>query len=782
MIENKSFSTKSSDLKPEYQMTLQDYFVLVKIYYKLVLICGFIGLMIGFYKKLNSIPIYKATASVVLKESDASSLVMDFSGSNRQNKLINEMQLIKSRSLSKKVIESLWNSKKRNNLHIFDTKIFYFRGERVRRVLREVFTLGLYDPELNKKKQYNEPYTDAIGEKFSSSLINSLSVNNIRSTNILEISYTSINAEEATRITNLIAKNYVKLNAEQNKSDARYLVTFLDSLVLKKQKEIEIEDKKVRDFKLSNNMYSIDGDASGIVSQINSYESESYNISAEINIRKEKVDLLKSRLSKEEKTLTQKLRNNINDQLISIRLEISRLESQLIQNRLMYGNSHAAVLELNIKVNDLKKELDKKVLILLDKGISIQDPIQSRQLLISEIIELDSELTSLELRNIEIRKMLKLFNEKLMLLPEKQMELAAKIRDSNILNENYRFLREKYEEAKLNVAIQTGDALILDNARYPVNPINKNSNKNIFLFNILGFAFSFIIIFLLEIFDNSLKTIDEIEKYNLSILGIIPSIGNEKKTLLENNILRKIFNLKTQSNSNVKRTLMMKEDPKSPISEAYRGLRTSMLYSTDKKTKSIVVSSAGPGEGKTTTVANLAITYANFGKKTLLIDTDLRRPVIDKVFNVPREPGVTNFITNQTDDYKSLIKKTEIENLSIITSGLIPPNPSEMLGSSRMVQFIKKLEGEFEMILFDSPPLIAVTDANMISREIDQIVLVVKVGQTDKKAFHHTITNLENINAPLGGIIMNAVTNKTSYGSYYYYYQQYYHYYGNDKV
>ena len=782
MIDNKSFSTKSTDLKPEYQMTLQDYFVLVKIYYKLILICGFIGLMIGLYKKYNSFPIYKATASVVLKESDASNLVMDFSGSNRQNKLINEMQLIKSRSLSKKVIESLWNSKKRNNLHIFDTKTFYFKGERFRRVLREVFTLGLYDPEINKKKQYNEPYTDAIGEKFSGSLINSLSVNNIRSTNILEISYTSINAEEATRITNLIAKNYVNLNAEQNKSDARYLVTFLDSLVLKKQKEIEIEDKKVRDFKLSNNMYSIDGDASGIVSQINTYESESYNISAEINIRKEKVDLLKSRLSKEEKTLTQELRNNINDQLISIRLEISRLESQLIQNRLMYGNSHAAVLELNIKVNDLKKELDKKVLILLDKGISIQDPIQSRQLLISEIIELDSELTGLELRNIEIRKMLKLFNEKLMLLPEKQMELAAKIRDSNILNENYRFLREKYEEAKLNVAIQTGDAFILDKARYPVNPINKNSNKNIFLFNILGFAFSFLIIFLLEIFDNSLKTIDEIEKYNLSILGIIPSIGNEKKTLLENNILRKIFNLKTQSNSNVKRTLMMKEDPKSPISEAYRGLRTSMLYSTDKKTKSIVVSSAGPGEGKTTTVANLAITYANFGKKTLLIDTDLRRPVIDKVFNVPREPGVTNFITNQTDDYKSLIKKTEIENLSIITSGLIPPNPSEMLGSSRMVQFIKKLEGEFEMILFDSPPLIAVTDANMISREIDQIVLVVKVGQTDKKAFHHTITNLENINAPLGGIIMNAVTNKTSYGSYYYYYQQYYHYYGNDKV
>ena len=116
--------------------------------------------------------------------------------------------------------------------------------------------------------------------------------------------------------------------------------------------------------------------------------------------------------------------------------------------------------------------------------------------------------------------------------------------------------------------------------------------------------------------------------------------------------------------------------------------------------------------------------------------------------------------------------------MSVITSGVIPPNPSEMLGSERMVEFVKQLEGEFDMILFDSPPLIAVTDANMISREIDQIILVVKVGQTDKKAFHHTITNLKNINAPIGGIVMNAVTNKTSYGSYYYYYQQYYHYYG----
>ena len=156
--------------------------------------------------------------------------------------------------------------------------------------------------------------------------------------------------------------------------------------------------------------------------------------------------------------------------------------------------------------------------------------------------------------------------------------------------------------------------------------------------------------------------------------------------------------------------------------------------------------------------------------------------MVHKVFNLEREPGVTNYLSSQTDNYKELIKKTDIENLSVVTSGVIPPNPSEMLGSKRMIQLAKLLEQDWDMVLFDSPPLVAVTDANMVSKEIDQIVLVVKVGQTDKKAFHHTISNLKTINAPLGGIIMNAVTNKSSYGSYYYYYyHQYYNYYGTDK-
>ena len=201
----------------------------------------------------------------------------------------------------------------------------------------------------------------------------------------------------------------------------------------------------------------------------------------------------------------------------------------------------------------------------------------------------------------------------------------------------------------------------------------------------------------------------------------------------------------------------------------------------DKKIKSILVSSAGPGEGKTTTVANLAITFANLGKNTLLVDTDLRRPVIHSVFEVKRDPGVTSYLSGQNDDYKELLQDANIDNLSLITSGNIPPNPSELLGSGRMLNLVNELERDYDIVLFDSPPLVAVTDANMISKEIDSILLVIKAGQTDKKAFHHTIMNLNNIEAPLDGIVMNAVTSKSNYGSYYYYYyHQYYHYYSSD--
>ena len=228
----------------------------------------------------------------------------------------------------------------------------------------------------------------------------------------------------------------------------------------------------------------------------------------------------------------------------------------------------------------------------------------------------------------------------------------------------------------------------------------------------------------------------------------------------------------------IQRRLITHEDPKSPISEAYRSLRTSLMYSHLKQDVGnvILVSSPGPGEGKTTTIVNLAITYANLGKKTILVDCDLRKPVTHKIFNLERDPGITKYLSGNSDNIEEIINNTEVDNLSMITCGIVPPNPSEILASSKMEKFIEKLKGEFDIILIDSPPLLAVTDSFVITKFADQFILVVRAGQTEKGGLDRSLDQMKQVGVNFSGVVMNDVDESNSYGKgYYYNYYQYYY-------
>jgi capsular exopolysaccharide synthesis family protein len=782
MIENNSNSQFKGQLPINQvnELSIRDYLFILRFHYKKVLLLTIIGLGIGFYSALTKPPSYRATATVVVQEKPGVGMIMDLTGNRDRNRMTNEIQLIKSRSVAKDAIKEIWLHKK-NSLALFGSYPFYPRGRRARLMAKEIMTLGLYNPSSDEPLHYDDEYSDQIGERFAGSLINRLSINNRAGTNIIDISYTSVWPEEAKLIVNTVAEVYQILDLKWSGENAQSSVQFLQDLVQKEENKLSDIEKELTHYKKQERMYNLDGNAIGITSQIGSIEGEIYNSISEINIRQEKYNHLKSKLSNDEKNLADQLMNNINIQVISLRNEISQLEAQLIQNIAQYGENHGAVKDLKLKMQGLKIQLNTKVTELTKQGIIVQDPLQARQDIVMELIALDSEIMGIKLKKNESEKLLIIFERKLDSLPPKQLEFSRLQRNSIVLNQNYSLLRQKLEEAKINVASQVGKVQIVDYARTPGNT-GQNHKRTILMGLIFGFGAGIALALGLEFLDNTIKTTQDIERKNLAVLGIIPSIGEEqyedrKKWFSTGNALTS-----SKSSRKLKRRLITHEDPRSPVSEAYRSLRTSMLYSSsaDKKIKSILVSSAGPGEGKTTTVANLAITYANLGKKTILIDTDLRRPVIHKVLEIKKEPGITDYLSGATDDFNDIIQKTAIENLFVVPSGIIPPNPSELLGSQRMADLLRKLETEWDMILFDSPPLVAVTDATMVSKEIDQIVMVVKVGQTDKKAFDHTITSLRNVHAPLGGVILNAVTHKNSYGSYYYYYQ-YYHYYGSDK-
>ncbi|RVT63851.1 CpsD/CapB family tyrosine-protein kinase [Niallia taxi] len=217
-----------------------------------------------------------------------------------------------------------------------------------------------------------------------------------------------------------------------------------------------------------------------------------------------------------------------------------------------------------------------------------------------------------------------------------------------------------------------------------------------------------------------------------------------------------------------KRKLVAKFDPKSPISEQYRTIRTNILYSSvDEEIRSIMITSSGPGEGKSTTTANLAIVFAQQGKTVLLVDADLRKPTVHYTFKLTNTTGLTSILTNQTELMEA-VNKTDESNLFVLPSGPIPPNPSELLGSKSMQYFMERALEEFDLIIFDTPPVLAVTDAQILGNLCQGSVLVVSSGKTEKENLLKTKELLTATNGRLLGVVLN---NKKidKKGSYYYY-------------
>lgn len=219
---------------------------------------------------------------------------------------------------------------------------------------------------------------------------------------------------------------------------------------------------------------------------------------------------------------------------------------------------------------------------------------------------------------------------------------------------------------------------------------------------------------------------------------------------------------------NKKRHLIAAIDPRSPVSESYRSLRTNVDFSAvDGKMQVIMVTSAGPGEGKSTTIGNLAITYAQAERRVLLIDADMRKPTEHHTFDVSNRLGLSSVLSQQSGVGEA-IQSTQIPNLSVLTSGPIPPNPAEMMASNRMTQLMEELRGMFDVILIDSPPILAVTDAQLLSVRCDGVIFVIDQGKLKKEYALKAKANLEKAGAKILGVVLNNVKRKKN--EYYYYY------------
>lgn len=219
--------------------------------------------------------------------------------------------------------------------------------------------------------------------------------------------------------------------------------------------------------------------------------------------------------------------------------------------------------------------------------------------------------------------------------------------------------------------------------------------------------------------------------------------------------------------------LITHHHPKAPVSEAYRLLRTNLQFSgLNGKLRRILITSPGPGDGKSTTLANLAVTLAQAGHRVLIVDADCRKPVQHKVFGLPNQPGLTNLLV-EGGDPAGAIRETQIPGLSLLPCGPVPPNPSELLGTARMGEVLGHLSESYDFVLLDSPPAVTVTDAAVLAPQVDGVVLVLRAGDTRHDMAREARAILEKSNAHLLGAVLNGV--RPTGDDYYYYYYYYGH-------
>ena len=330
-------------------------------------------------------------------------------------------------------------------------------------------------------------------------------------------------------------------------------------------------------------------------------------------------------------------------------------------------------------------------------------------------------------------------------------------------------LQEEYQGARMAEAVEAGQVEIIDLADIPTDPIAAGRNRKLALGLIIGLIFGVGAAIIVDGMNTSIRRRDDIEKIlQVPGLAVIPQF-------VERNGQRRALLPKKASSKNGKSAaraagLVTVHDARSSGAEAYRTLRTNLIFSQAVQTlRSIVVTSAAPGEGKTTTAANLAVSFAQQGMRVLIIDCDLRRSRLHKMFAVAREPGITECVLGQLDT-DSAPRETSVTGLYVLPSGQLPPNPSELLGGERMRNTLTKFSEAFDLIILDTPPLLAASDAAILATLADGVVLVVRAGVTEAEAGQQAMQQLLSVGARVVGAVLNDPDAKVQkYGGYYNY-------------
>jgi tyrosine-protein kinase Etk/Wzc len=551
-----------------------------------------------------------------------------------------------------------------------------------------------------------------------------------------------------SRIANTVAESYQEQNLGWKREKASVVSDFISKQIVVAELKLRQAEDLVREYKETTGIASFDHESRTTITKL-----------AEIQTRRRSYeDDLAEYLSIQSTVLSNINEINPDPGIVVALTSLTVLKGDvalmaIASEVVAYREERARLAETTGPLNPRLEEIDRQIASTMERLTDALRDAATVGILASKIEGIRSRIREVDQERVQYDA---LYEE----LPRREMELELLVRKTDVQANIHSMLLQRYEEAQINEKMEAADVRILDHAMTPLAPISPNHASDLMIGFILGLVVGVGLALLIEFNDTTVKTAEEVTRATgLTAIGYIPLPADI-------------------DTSQAQPLPILLSNPRSPVAEAYRVLRTNIQYfSVDKKIHLLSVTSPGKGEGKTTTVANIGISVAQQGNKTLLIDTDLRKARLHKLFRMPSTPGFTELILgDRTED--EVLRPTEVENLDILTSGHLPPNPSELLSSRRTADILERLKERYDRIIMDTPPVLAVTDPAILGTIADGTIIVLQSAGTQLDAARETVKLLRQARVSVIGFVLNKVDVSKSYRARRYYY--YYHRYGEE--
>ncbi len=760
------------------EVSFQD--ILEKIYRRknLVLITFLVTLTLVVLYTFLQRPTYEATSQVLIQKNKTGSagilegmgdILQPFESDERR--ITNEMDILQTNLLRTNVANQL-----------MDSSVITIDG---RKDTMEIVTRSKTELEKN-------PGNLTVLDLVKASLFKAVSFTNDRNSDIVSIAVRSHSPEEASHIANVYTEQYYELNLGSSRDMATNVREFLQGQLNDTRKDLDVAENSLQDYMQSQGIVSLDDESKQLIEVMSTFEAQRDDVVILEKSNQQILQSYKDQLAKIEPSLSANISDAVDPYIVLLQGQIANLQvnrdvalaqNPTVGNREVYNQ---IIAKTDSQIAELQRKLKGKTAQFLEsqvfatgspqmtQGSNAYDPTGYYKQLKLQILQEEIQLSSIQAQRKELDDIVGKYDAQFSKLPKQYIGLAKLDRTEKSKEKLFLMVQDSYQQAQIAEQSQFGYVQIVDPAVPPQKPVSPKIPLNLTLGLLLGLAFGIGLVFVLDYVDRSIKSPEDLEKKGLNVLGSIPVMAGTSIAKKEGAVEEKVM----KDGQMVPLRLITYHKPSDPISEAYRSLRTAIQYSRiDKPIKSLLVASALPKEGKSTTAANIAITMARAGLKTLIIDGDLRRPVLHRLFNCSRKPGLIEYLKGEID-LNTAVRKTFVENLFLLPTGSLPPNPAEVLGSDAMKATLEIFKASFDFVLLDSPPIVAVTDGVIISKLTDGVVFVTLANKTELDVLEKAYSTLKQVKADIIGFVLNEFDVTKAYGAYYRYYR-YYHYYGH---